>query len=183
MASSLKVISGKYRGLSFDGDNIVGTRPTMNRVKESLFAMIQDKIKDSVCLDLFAGSGNLGIEAISNGARSCYFVDNNKIAVNTIESNLKKLRINEECIVIKNDYANALREFKDKNIKFDIIFLDPPYELNLISHCLNKISEYNLLNDDGIVVCEFEKENINYKEFNILKERSYGSKNIMILGK
>ena len=104
MANNLKIISGKYRGLSFEGDNIVGTRPTMNRVKESLFAMIQNKIKSSICLDLFSGSGNLGFEALSNGANTCYFVDNNKIAVDTINKNINKLHITEEHYVIKKDY-------------------------------------------------------------------------------
>ena len=80
----MKVISGKLKGRVLKGYNIEGTRPTMDRVKESLFASIQDRIMDSVVLDLFAGSGNLGIEAISNGANKCYFVDNNKICIKTI---------------------------------------------------------------------------------------------------
>lgn len=183
VSNNLKIISGKYRGLSFDGDTIQGTRPTMNRVKESLFAMIQNKLKDSVCLDLFAGSGNLGLEAISNGAKVCYFVDNNKLAIHTIENNIRRLRVKEECTTIKNDYAEALLYFKKGNLKFDIIFLDPPYQLSLISDCLNKIFDYDLLNKDGIIVCEYEMKAPENVHFNILKERTYGSKKVMILGK
>ena len=84
----MRVISGLYKGRILDGFDIDGTRPTQDRVKESLFGSIQDYIEDSVVLDLFAGSGNLGIEALSNGAKECYFVDNNKIAINTINNNL-----------------------------------------------------------------------------------------------
>lgn len=183
MANNLKIISGKYRGLSFEGDNIVGTRPTMNRVKESLFAMIQNKIKDSICLDLFSGSGNLGFEALSNGADTCYFVDNNKIAVDTINKNINKLHITEEHYVIKKDYEEALKYFKANAIKFDVIFLDPPYQLYLINNCLDKIYKYDLLNDGGVIICEYETENIFNTNFKLLKERTYGNKKVTILGK
>ena len=84
MANNLIIFRVKYSGLSFEGDNIVGTRPTMNRVKESLFDMIQNKIKSSICLDLFSGSGNLGLEDISNGVNTCYFFNKNKIKVDII---------------------------------------------------------------------------------------------------
>lgn len=183
MAGNLKIISGKYRGLSFTGDDIIGTRPTMNRVKESLFAMIQDKIKDSVCLDLFAGSGNLGLEALSNGAKKCYFVDHNKIAIDIIQKNILKLHVNEEYEIVKSDYEEALLNFKKKNLKFDIIFLDPPYQFYLINNCLDKINSYNLLADTGVIICELETEIINNKDFTVLKERTYGSKKVIILRK
>ena len=84
----MRIISGIYKGKIIKGHNIEGTRPTMDRVKESLFSMIQLKIKNSVCLDLFAGSGNLGIECISNGSRITYFVDNNIQAIKTLKENL-----------------------------------------------------------------------------------------------
>ena len=86
----MKVISGTLKGRNIEGYNIDGTRPTMDRVKESLFAMLGQTIIDSVCLDLFAGSGNLGLEAISNGASEVYFVDHNKIAIETIKKNMNK---------------------------------------------------------------------------------------------
>lgn len=84
----MKIISGKYKGRNIIGYDIEGTRPTMDRVKESLFAMIQNYIKDSNCLDLFSGSGNLGLEALSEGAKSCTFIDENKIAIKTIKNNI-----------------------------------------------------------------------------------------------
>ena len=172
----LRVISGKYKGKNILGFDIDGTRPTMDRVKESLFAMIQDKIKDSVVLDLFSGSGSLGIEAISNGASSVYFVDNNIKAIETIKKNTRDM--NEEIHIIKSDYKDAIKLLK--NTKFDLILLDPPYKSNLINDCIEKIHEYNLINDSGIIVCEFEEELIDTSYYNLIKSKKYGSKTIRI---
>lgn len=176
----MRIISGKYKGRNLIGFNINGTRPTMDRVKESLFGSIQNYIKDSNVLDLFAGSGALGIEALSNGAKSCVFVDNNSELIRVINNNISNIGIKEEISIIKNDYINALEYFNDKRIKFDIVFLDPPYSLNLINNCLNKIGEYGLLKENGIVVCEYENENISFNKFQLLKEKKYGTKNIKI---
>ena len=103
----MRVISGFLKGREIKGYDIEGTRPTMDRVKESVFGSIQNYIDESVCLDLFAGSGNLGIECISNGASICYFVDNNKIAINVINDNISKFDIKDKSVVIKDDYNNA----------------------------------------------------------------------------
>jgi len=173
----VRVISGKYKGKNLIGFNIDGTRPTMDRVKESLFGIIQNYIKDSAVLDLFAGSGSLGIEALSNGASSCYFFDNNIELINIIKKNT--IGINGAHIM-KSDYRNSLEMLKNSNMKFDIIFLDPPYKLNLINDCLEKINNYNLLNKDGIIVCEYENETIDTEYFELIKEKKYGSKNIKI---
>ncbi len=172
----MRIISGKYKGKKLLGDNIKGTRPTMDRIKESLFGMIQNKIKNSTCLDLFAGSGSLGLEAISNGASTCYFVDNNKIVIDVLNKNLNEV---ENATIINSDYSKALFMFKEKNIKFDIIFLDPPYKYGLINPAIEKIIEYDLLSENGIIVCEYEEEEI-YCDLEIIKEKKYGSKNIRI---
>ena len=174
----MRIISGKYKGKNLKGFDIDGTRPTMDRVKESLMAMIQGYIPNSVCLDLFAGSGSLGIEAISNGAKSCTFCDNNNIAINTIKDNISMIK--EDIQIIKTDYKLFLNETKNK---YDIIFLDPPYKLNLINSCLDLIDKNNLLTDDGIIVLEYEDEQINVLNYDIYKQKKYGSKNIMILRK
>ena len=174
----MRVISGKYKGKNLLGFDIDGTRPTMDRVKESLMAMIQGYIPDSICLDLFAGSGSLGIEAISNGAKSCIFCDKNQIAIDTITKNTSMIK--EEIKIIKTDYQTYLNS---TNIKFDIIFLDPPYKLNLINNCLELIKNNGLLKDDGIIVLEYEDEIIDNLDYEIYKQKKYGSKNIMILKK
>ena len=173
----MRVISGKYKGKNLIGFDIDGTRPTMDRVKESLFGIIQNYIKNSIVLDLFAGSGSLGIEALSNGAKECYFFDNNIELVNIIKKNT--IGINGTHIM-KSDYKNSLELLKNSNIRFDIIFLDPPYKLNLINDCLEKIYEYNILNSDGIIVCEYENENIITDKYDLTKEKKYGTKNIKI---
>ena len=179
----MKVISGKYKGRILKGFDINGTRPTMDRVKESVFAMIQEYIKDSTVLDLYSGSGNLGIEALSNGSMKAYLVDNNKIAINTINDNLKILNITN-AIVMKEDASKALNNFIDKNISFDIIFLDPPYETNELDKALYIINNNsNLLSEDGIIVCETTL-NIDYSLYNnleIYKERKYSDKHVCIL--
>ena len=133
----MKVISGFLKGRNIKGYNIEGTRPTMDRVKESLFASIQDYINGSVVLDLFAGSGNLGIEAISNGSSKCYFVDNNRNCIKVINDNLNTFNVNDKCEVMNRDYKQALKYFKDSNIKFDLIFVDPPYNYQVIDEIMN----------------------------------------------
>jgi 16S rRNA (guanine966-N2)-methyltransferase len=179
----MRVVSGKYKRANLNGFDINGTRPTMDRIKESMFALIQGSIKDSVCLDLFAGSGALGIEAISNGARACYFVDNNNIAIKTLQDNLTKLRVNEEYHIVSKDYKQALQHFKDNNIKFDLILLDPPYNNTFIKQSIDLITNYDLLNDGGYIVCEYEQENFENEFLECIKEKKYGSKNIKILKK
>lgn len=185
---SLRIISGKYKGRNINGYNIDGTRPTQDRVKESLFSMIQNHVRDSICLDLFAGSGNLGIESLSNYASFCYFVDNNKEAIKTIEKNLDTICQNEKnkiSKIIKSDYKEALCNFKNNNITFDIIFLDPPYKTNYLNDILDYIDKNDLLNEDGIVVVEYEFDNFKTEYNNILqiKCKKYGYKQIMIYKK
>lgn len=173
----MRIISGKYKGMILKEYNIVGTRPTMDRVKESLFAMIQNKIKDSTCLDLFAGSGSLGLEALSNYASEVHFVDKNKITIDSMKKNFEK--ITDKYYLYNLDYKEALKKFKNLNIKFDIVFLDPPYDLLLINNSIELLIEYNLLNNDSYIICEYTKEDINCN-LEIIKEKKYGDKYIRI---
>lgn len=175
----MRVISGKYKGKNIMGFNVMGTRPTMDRVKESMFGMIQNNIKNSVCLDLFAGSGSLGIEALSNGAKECYFVEKNDEIYNILKDNLNGI---SNSFLIKKDYKAALNSFVG-NIKFDLIFLDPPYKLNLISNILKFICDSNLLNDHGLVICEYENEDLVFEGLELVKSRKYGSKKVNIYKK
>jgi len=177
---NVRVISGKYKGKKLNGFDIDGTRPTMDRVKESLFASIQNYVKDSNVLDLFAGSGSLGIEALSMGSKSCTFVDHNKIVYDILKENTKGI---DNCTIIKKDYKDALLDFKNAKSRFDLILLDPPYNFNLINDCLEKIYEYNLLSENGIIVCEYETEKLETDKFELIKEKRYGSKFVNIYKK
>ncbi|MBQ3511770.1 MAG: 16S rRNA (guanine(966)-N(2))-methyltransferase RsmD [Bacilli bacterium] len=178
----MKIISGLYKGRNIEGYDLDGTRPTMERVKESLFATIQNYIPESTVLDLFSGSGNLGIEALSQGAKKAYLVDYNIKAFKTIKKNIETINItNVE--VLNFDYLKALKYFKENNIKFDLIFLDPPYQTNYIEKSIEKISEYGLLNDNGIIVCESDSlDRIVYNDnYKIIKDKKYGDKWVVIL--
>jgi 16S rRNA (guanine966-N2)-methyltransferase len=179
----MRIISGKYKGRKVDGYNIDGTRPTMDRVKESVLGMIQIKLEDSICLDLFTGSGSVGLELLSNGAKKCYFVDNNYKVVETLNKNMKSLKITDDYEIIKSGYEEALKNFNNRNIKFDIIFLDPPYKLDYIVPAIKLISDYNLINEDGLIICEYENEEIDVDNYELIKTRKYGSKKIKIYKK
>ena len=181
----MKVISGKLKGRKIEGYDIEGTRPTMDRVKESLFGSIQNYIDNSIVLDLFAGSGNLGIEAISNGSFKCYFVDNNKECIKTIQDNIKQFGIEDNSVVIQNDYRNALQYFYHNDVKFDIIFVDPPYQYKLMNEILELVSKYNLLNINGIIVLEysFDRLDEDIQGYSLLKYKKYGDKYISIYQK
>lgn len=178
----MKVISGIYKGRKIEGYDINGTRPTMDRVKESLFATIQDYLNDSIILDLFSGSGNLGIEAISQGAKYAYLVDYNNKAVKTIKRNIETIGI-RNCEVLNQDYLKALNYLAEKNIKLDLIFLDPPYQTNYIEKSIELITRKKLLNSNGIIICESDSlDKITYPEdYKIIKDKKYGDKWVVIL--
>jgi len=181
----MKVISGTLKGRNILGYNIDGTRPTMDRVKESLFATIQDYIKDSTILDLFAGSGNLGIEAISSGAKHCYFIDNSKEAINTIKNNIQNLNIKDKSTITLSDWKKALNDFSNKNIKFDLIFIDPPYDYNVYEKILDKVNTLDILNDNGLIILEHHNLKIKdkYNSLTLYKEKKYGNKSVNIYKK
>ena len=178
----MKVISGTLRGRNIKGYNIDGTRPTMDRVKESLFASINSYINGSIVLDLFAGSGNLGIEAISNGSSKCYFVDNNKNCIKVIKDNINTFGISDKCEVFNRDYKDILKYFRDNNIKFDLILVDPPYDYAICNEILDLVDKYKLLKDNGIIVLEYREDKIEdvSSNYELLKNKKYGDKYISI---
>ena len=180
----MKVISGKLKGRSIIGYDISGTRPTMDRVKESVYAMIQDYILNATILDLFAGSGNYGIEGLSNGAKLVYFNDKNKKCLNVIRENLVNFNILEDSVLTNMDYKEALNYYKNKHIKFDLVFLDPPYKMSVINEILSIIIAHDLLNDNGLIICEMtNNEEYCSNELVLYKERTYGDKRVLIYRK
>jgi len=178
----MRVISGTLRGRFIEGYDIVGTRPTMDRIKESLFAIIQDNIKDSVVLDLFAGSGSYGIETISRGAKHVYFNDFNKECVKVIKKNLVKLEITDKSTIYNLDYKMCLSHLKSKSLKFNLVFLDPPYKLIVINEILDYLEKNNLLINNAYVIVELYSDNLKEKYNNLIriKEKYYNQKKIYI---
>lgn len=180
----MKVISGLYKGRNIEGFFIDGTRPTMDRVKESLFATIQEYIKESTVLDLFSGSGNLAIEALSEGAKYAYLVDHNKKAVDIINRNIKNIGI-ANCKVLNMDYKQSIKYLNANNIKFDLIFLDPPYKTDYIEESIKLIDKYNILSEEGLIICESDNINkiVYSNKYELKKEKKYSDKYVVILKK
>ena len=147
----MRVITGKARGVVLKTPEGMETRPTSDRVKEALFSIINFDIPNSVVLDLFGGTGQLGIEALSRGAKSAVFVDAGDPACKLIKENLRRTKLEGQGKVVRSDYLQYLRTCHDK---FDIIFLDPPYAEVFLENSLKKLSEIDILQSGGIIVCE-----------------------------
>lgn len=174
----MRVISGKARGLKLNTPKNEDVRPTTDRVKESLFNIINGYIIDGDVLDLFAGTGSLGIECLSRGANKCVFVDVNKTSIDIVKSNIKKARVEDNAEILNIDYKSAIERVKNKNYKFDIIFMDPPYYENMFIDSLKKIDESDILKDDGIIVVEHDtKQKFPESIGKLIKDRSkkYGN--------
>lgn len=168
----MKVITGSLRGRNLDtlgGDDV--TRPTTQSTKEALFSSIQFEIEGRRVLDLFAGSGQLGIEAISRGARHCTFVESNKNAYKIVQRNTEKCNIEGKCSLVLGE----AKSFLMKKDCFDIAFVDPPYHKGIIEECLPPLTK--MMSDDGVIVCESAKDEELPQEVNgwsISREKTYG---------
>lgn len=147
----MRVITGKARGVQLKTPEGMLTRPTADRVKEALFSIINFDIPGAKVLDLFGGTGQLGIEALSRGAESAVFVDEREDACKIIRENLRRTRLEEHGKVLRSDYLQYLRRCKDK---FDIILLDPPYAEVFLENALKCITEIDILQSGGIIVTE-----------------------------
>lgn len=178
----MRIISGSLKGRKLSGYDIPGTRPTMDKVKESMFAMIQDRIRDQITLDLFAGTGSLGLEAISNGAKHCYFVDRNPKCTKVITTDVNLFGIKDQATILTMTVQKAIDYFQSRGVKFDLVFLDPPYKDFVIGDVLKTLKEKDLLNDQATLVCEMETnyEQMDDETFLLLKSRQYGPKTVLI---
>lgn len=177
----LRIIAGKYRHLIIDTPSVNTTKPTTDKVREALMSALGPSINDAVVLDLFAGSGALGIESLSRGASKAYFCDNNRLAFKTIKNNLNRLKITYEALLVYGDYKHMLSYLKDNNIKVDIVFLDPPYALkNVYLEVIDYLLNNEILNSDGILVREWNNLIPEDSRFNYHKAYKYGTVNILI---
>lgn len=183
----MRIIAGKHKGTKLYTLEGLHTRPTLDRIKEPLFSILQFDLPDAVVLDLFAGSGALGLEAISRGAKQAILCDNSKQAIHIIEKNVEKLKEKSKTQILDQDYLENLNFCKKQKLKFDIVFLDPPYQTDFAEKTVEKIAEYELLQQQGIVVIETDRKkeficHINeLNMFEIYDERKYGRVELFFL--
>lgn len=171
----MRVITGTARGVQLKTPDGLVTRPTTDRVKEAMFSIIQFEIPGAAVLDLFGGTGQLGIEALSRGARSAVFVDAGESACRLIRENLKKTRLEGKSKVIRSDYMEYLSRCREQ---FDIILLDPPYAEVFLENALKRITEIDILRSNGIIVTErpLGKElTLNFQGYQQSKDYKYGN--------
>ena len=176
----MRVISGTARGKKLLPVPGMTTRPTTDRVKESIFNIIQMQVRGARVLDLFAGTGQMGIEALSRGAAECVFVDESRDALKIVRENLSRCKL--EGRVMQSDGPGYL----ERGGKFDIIFLDPPYDTTLLDKCLEIVQNVDILTDGGIIVCESRREKVLPElkaPFARIIDRNYGKIKITVYKK
>lgn len=179
----MRVIAGKARGTKLISSEGLETRPTSDRIKESLFNIITPDLYDCCFLDLFSGSGGIGIEALSRGAKKAIFVDSSKNAFKCIQENIEKTRFQSLATVFNTTSQVALDEFKRKHRKFDIIFMDPPYNKDLINDTINLIITNELLTPNGYMIIERDfADHLTYtQDIELWKEKKYGKTTLSFL--
>ena len=182
----MRIITGTARGtklMTLEGDN---TRPTPERVKEAVFSMIQFDLEDANFLDLFAGSGQMGLEAVSRGAEKAHLIDKSSEAVDIIRANAEKTRLADTCSIFCTDSTDYLKRSKGR-CKFDFVFIDPPYGSGLVQESLRLLADGTLLNDNAWLIVEDETDDIFAGDeelasrFNIEKSNRYGRVHIVVL--
>ena len=179
----MRVIAGEFKGRKLTAPRGIGMRPTADRVKEAIFSMVQPVLEDAVCLDLFAGSGSLGIEALSRGAACVHFCDIDPVSIAALRKNLDTCRIDgrRACILAK-DWRTAVTEL-DK--KCNLVFIDAPYEMcEYYSQILEKLVKHGVLTDEAMIVIERDAGKGGYTlpaGFGMIREKRYGGTGVDLL--
>ena len=182
----MRIISGTAKGTKLYTLNGENTRPTLDRVKESLFNIIRDKIDESSVLDLFAGSGAIGLEFASRGASKVYLCDKSKEACTVIERNIEKTHLESRVLLYNMDFIYLIEKLKGK--VFDIIYLDPPYKTDFIKKALTKLIECGCIKKETLIIAETDEEErvieqLNNIDIEIIDKRKYGRAHILFLKK
>lgn len=178
----MRIIAGEYKGRRLETPPDHSIRPTTDKVKEALFSILAEQIWGSKVLDLFSGTGNLGIEALSRGAELCVFSDNSRDSLRLIKGNIAHCKAQDGARVVAGDFKKILMNLEEP---FDIILLDPPYGKGYLEPCFELIREHALLAEDGVIVAEHRKEEELPDElfgFTKIKERKYGVIKLSIYG-
>lgn len=180
----MRVIAGTRRGRKLLGPiGYETTRPTLDRVKEAMFSIIQDHLIDARVVDVFSGTGSLGIEAASRGANECYLIDRDDNTFSFLKQNVENLKLEDICTCIKGDSYSTLKTLANKGKLFDIIFIDPPYAKEMIKPAIEIIESTKCLEKNGIIVCKIDtKEQIydSNKSVMLYDKRKYGNTTILI---
>lgn len=181
----MRVISGQFRGRKLEKLEGMDIRPTSDRVKESLFNMLGARLFDCAFLDLFAGTGGIGIEAYSRGATQVVFIDESAKSIKVLKTNLEKLQIQEQVEVYNTDYINAINKLASDNRKFDIIFIDPPYLKGYAQNALVQLADNKVLKEDAIVIIEHDiqdKMPESAGNLNMQRQKKYGNTMLSLYG-
>lgn len=176
----MHIIAGERRGAQLLAPAGMDTRPTQAKVKESLFSIIQWYVPDAHVLDLFAGSGSLALEALSRGAESAVLADANREAAGCIQKNIVKLRYEQKATLFRGDWQQAVSRLQEQGKGFDLVFLDPPYRMEIMEECCQRLARAGLLNRDCMLVLEHRTGAPAEpgEGFSLLKERTYGDTQI-----
>ncbi|GKU24794.1 16S rRNA (guanine(966)-N(2))-methyltransferase RsmD [Clostridium folliculivorans] len=178
----MRIIAGKAKGKKLLSPPTYDTRPTLDRVKEAMFSSIQFYIPDAVVIDIFAGTGSLGLEAASRGAKECYLVDKSPITYPVLRENIQNLKFDDFCFSLNMDAYSALNSMADKGKMFNIIFIDPPYLKNMIPDAIKIVEDRNLLDPNGIIVTKIDTSEEIYQgseKIKITNERKYGNTTVV----
>ena len=178
----MRIIAGNARGRKILSPVGMGTRPTLDRIKESIFNIIQNRTRNAVVVDMFSGTGSLGLEAASRGASMCYLIDMGDTTFEMLQKNVDNLKFNEKCKCLKGDTYKYMEQFANEGIVFDIIFIDPPYAKDMIPPAIEIIASNNLLSKDGIIVCKIDSSEEIYKGNSIIHlsdSRKYGNTTVL----
>ena len=171
----MRVIAGKARRLALKTVPGMETRPTTDRIKETLFNVIQNEVPGAAFIDMFSGSGGIGIEALSRGARKCYFLENDKEALNCIRENLKFTRFEDQAVILSQDAFLSLNNIFEKEI--DVIFMDPPYRQDLEKQALQILKSMKYVTPDTLLIVEASKETdfayLDEMGYDLVKEKVY----------
>ncbi|MEA4825696.1 MAG: 16S rRNA (guanine(966)-N(2))-methyltransferase RsmD [Clostridium sp.] len=174
----MRIIAGIAKGRNILPPDGMQTRPTLDRVKESIFNIIQNRVPDSVAVDVFAGTGSLGLEAVSRGAKECYLVDKHPSTFKNLKQNVQNLKFEDKCICLNMDSYSALKDLGRKKKVFDLIFIDPPYAKEMIPPAVEIVTEESLLDKSGLIVTKIDSSEDIYEgndQIILIDHRKYGN--------
>lgn len=177
----IRIIGGIYKGRYLEIPNSKVTRPTMDKVRQAIFNVLQQKPENAICCDLFAGSGAMGLEALSRGARKCYFIDKDRGTFLVLRNNIKALGIPDESQeLFLGDYRVFIK--RNPELKLDILFLDPPYRMNINANIIRDMTSRDMFSKNAVIVSEQEPVHEPIEGYS-MKEYRYGAKHVAVYTK